>query len=79
MAGEKDGEVVTFKFSIRDSGRVAPTKIIPRHVLPNFHGLETEDPNVLLFQFKVLCRGYGYCDNDQKLNLFPLTLKGIAL
>ena len=67
MAGKKYGEVLTFKFPIRYSGRVAPTKSIPPHVLPNFHGLENEDPNVFLFQFEVLCRGYGYCANDQKL------------
>ena len=29
MAGEKYGEVVTFEFPIRDSGRVAPTKTSP--------------------------------------------------
>ena len=74
MAGEKDGEVVTFELSIRDSRGVVPTKRIPSHVLPNFHGLENEDPDVFLFQFEVICRGYGYCTNDQKLNVFPLTL-----
>ena len=58
---------------------MAPTKSIPPHVLPNFHGLENEDPDVFLFQFEVLCRGYGYCANDQKLNVFPFTLKGTAL
>ena len=57
MAGKKDGEVVSFKFPIRDSGGVAPTKNIPPHVLPNFHDLENEDPDVFLFEFKVLCRG----------------------
>ena len=79
MAGKKYGEVVTFEFPIRDSGRVAPTKSIPPHVLPNFNGLENEDPDVFLFQCEVLCRGYGYCANDQKLNVFPLTLKGTIL
>ena len=76
MAGEKDGEVVTFEFPIRDSGRVPPTNSSPPHVLPSFHGLENEDPDVFLFQFEILCRGYGYCSNDQKLNVFHLTLKG---
>ena len=56
-----------------------PTKSIPLDVLPNFHDLENEDPNVFLFQLEVLCRGYGYCSNDQKLNVFPLTLKGTSL
>ena len=72
MAGKKDAEVVTFEFPIRDSRGVAPTKIIPPHVLPNFHGLENEDPDAFLFQFDVLCRAYGNCANDQKLNVFPL-------
>ena len=79
MVGKKDAEVVTFEFPIRDSRGVAPTKRIPPPVLPNFHSLENEDPDVFLFQFEVLCRGYGYCANDQKLNVFPLTLKGTAL
>ena len=51
MAGKKDAEVFTFKFPIRDSRGVAATKGIPPHVLPNFHGLENEDPDVFLFQF----------------------------
>ena len=79
MAGKKDAEVVTFEFPIRYLRGVAPTKTIPPHVLPNFRSLENEDHGVFLFQFEVLCRGYGYCDNDQKLNVFPLTLKGISL
>ena len=76
--GKKYGEVANFEFPIRDSRRVAPTKSIPPHVLPSFHGLENEDPDVFLFQFEILCRGYGYCSNDQNLNVFPLTLKRIA-
>ena len=73
MASEKDVEVITFEFPIKDSRGVAQTKRIPPHVLPNFHSLENEDPDVFLFQFEILCRGYGYCSNDQKLNVFPLT------
>ena len=79
MEGKKDVEVVTFEFPIRYSRGVAPTKIIPPDVLPNFHSLENEDPDVFLFQFEVLCRGYGYCANDQNLNVFPLNLKGTSL
>ena len=52
---------------------------IPPSNLPNFHDLENEDPNAFLFQFEVLCRGYVYFTNDQKLNVFPLTLKGTSL
>jgi len=53
--------------------------IIPPSSLPNFHGLDNEDPNTFLFEFEVLCRGYDYCTNDQRLKVFPLTLKGVAL
>jgi hypothetical protein len=52
---------------------------IPPSALPNFHGLENEDPDAFLFEFEVLCRGYDYCTNAQKLKMFPLTLKGTSL
>ena len=71
--------MVTFEFPIGNPGEVVQMQSIPPSSLPNFHGMENEEPDGLLFQFKVLCRGYGYCTNDQKLNVFPLTLKGIAL
>ena len=58
MVGKKDAEVVTFEFPIKDLRGVAPTKRIPPHVLPNFHGLENEDPDVFVFQYEILCRGY---------------------
>lgn len=75
MAREKDEEFVTFEFHIRDLGGVAQMQSIPPSILPNFHGLENEDPDEFLFQFEVLCRGYGI----QKLKIFSLTLKGAAL
>ena len=64
MVGEKDAEVVTFEFPIKYLREVAPTKRIPPHVLPNFHGLENKDRDAFLFQFELLCRAYGNCDND---------------
>ena len=79
MEGKKDVEFVTFEFPIRDLGIMEPMKSIPPHVLPNFHGLENEDPGVFLFQLEVLCRGYGYFSNDKKLNVLPLTQKGTTL
>jgi hypothetical protein len=54
-------------------------KAIPLHNLPTFHGLISEDPDAFLFKFDVLCRGYDYTYEPQKLNLFPSTLKGAAL
>ena len=71
--------ISTFEFPIKDLGRVTQMHIIPPPSLPNFHGLTNEDPNTLLFEFEILCRGYDYCTNDQRLKVFPLTLKGAAL
>ena len=53
--------------------------IIPSSSLPKFHGLENEELDTFLFEFEVLCRGYDYYNNDQRLKVFPLTLKGETL
>ena len=71
--------VSTFEFPIKDLGGVTQMHIIPPLSLPNFHGLANEDPDTFLFEFEILCRGYDYCTNDQRLKVFPLTLKGAAL
>jgi len=47
--------------------------------IPTFHGITSEDPNAFLFEFDVLCRGYDYTIEPQKLKMFPSTLKGVAL
>lgn len=47
--------------------------------LPRFHGLTTKDPNTLLFEFVVICRTYDYTNDEQKLKLFPSTLKDASL
>ena len=70
--------IVTFEFPIKDLG-VAQMHNIPPYALPKFHGLENEDRDTFLFEFEVLFRGYGYCTNSQRLQVFPLTLKGAAL
>ena len=70
--------IVTFQFPIKDPG-VAQMHSIPPSALPKFHGLENEDPDTFLFEFEVLCRGYGYCTKAQRLQVFPLTLKKTAL
>jgi hypothetical protein len=54
-------------------------KKIPPLVMPNFHGMASEDLDVFLFEFDILCHTYGYTDDAHKLRLFPATLKGIAL
>jgi hypothetical protein len=57
----------------------APMKVIPLQNLPTFNGLILEYPDVFLFEFDVLCRGYDYTSEPQKLKLFPSTLKGESL
>ena len=45
IVGDKDQEVVTFEFPIRDPGGVEQRQYVPPSIFPNFHGLENEDPN----------------------------------
>jgi len=71
--------ISTFEFPIKDLGGVTQMHIIHPFSLPNFHGLTNEDPDTFLFEFEILCRGYDYCTDDQRLKVFPLTLKGAAL
>jgi hypothetical protein len=54
-------------------------KDIPLKNLPTFNGLISEDPVTFLFKFDVLCRGYDYTYEPQKVKLFPSTLKGETL
>ena len=56
----------------------APMNISPA-ILPTFRGLSLEDPDQFLFEFKLLCRTYDYEHDNQKLKLFPSTLKDNAL
>jgi hypothetical protein len=72
-------ETSTFRFSIRGSNEETKMKNIPHSTLSNFHGLSKEDPNTFLFEFDVLCRSYDYVSDAHKLNLFPSTLKDVAM
>jgi len=54
-------------------------KNISPSALPHFHGLTTENPGPFLFEFVVICRTYDYAKDEQKLKLFPSTLKDAAL
>jgi hypothetical protein len=67
------------EYPIVDPIANAPMKEILLQNLPTFHGLISEDPDAFLFEFDVLCRGYDYTSEPQKLKLFPSTLKGEAL
>eukprot|EP00253_Pinus_taeda_P022188 PITA_22188 len=69
----------TLQYPIVDTAANAPMKVIPLQHTPTFHGLTSEDPDAFLFEFDVLCRGYDYTTNPQKLKLFSSTLKGAAL
>ena len=70
---------VTFEFPIVVTQDEAPMKNIPLSSLPSFQGMAVEDPVTFFFEFDVLCRGYDYTSDAQKLKLFPATLKGAAL
>lgn len=54
-------------------------KAIPLQNIPTFHGLTSEDPDSFLFEFDVLCQGYDYTIDPQKLKMFPSTLKEATL
>ena len=54
-------------------------KVIPLHNIPTFDGLTSEDLDAFLFEFDVLCRGYDYTTDPEKLKLFHSTLKGATL
>lgn len=69
----------TIDFLIRDLGAGVPTKPIPLASLPNFHGLVSEYLDTFLFEFDIVCWGYDYTTDAQKLKMFPPTLKGTAL
>ena len=66
-------------FPIVDEDTNATMKNNSPSILPNFHGLRTEDPETFLFEFEVLCRSYDYLQDSKKLKLFPTTLKGATL
>ena len=48
-------------------------------VLPHFHSKATKDLDEFLFDFDILYHSYDYTSSEQKLKLFPATLKDNAL
>lgn len=66
-------------FPIRETNGDTRMKNISPSALPHFHRLTSEDPDAFLFDFVVISRTYDYAYDDQKLNLFPSTLKDAAL
>ena len=75
----KTDSFVTFEFAIVVTWDDAPMKNSTLSSLPSFQGMAVEDSDTFLFEFDVLCRGYDYTLDAQKLKLFPATLKGGAL
>ena len=69
----------TIDFPIGDLGTSSPMKPIPLTALPSFHVLPSEDPDMFLFEFDIVCRGYDYINDAQKLKIFLATLKGTTL
>ena len=78
--GRGENSRSTLEFPIGELPRgTTPMKNIPPSALPNFHGLSSEDPDEFLFEFDILCRSYDYISPNQKLKLFPATLKESTL
>ena len=75
MDGNDDNEEDPFGFPILDEDTTTIMKNISPSILPNFHGLRNEDPEIFLFEFEVLCRYYDYFLDTQKLKLFLAILK----
>jgi hypothetical protein len=77
--GNENNETEKFGFPILDITRDVSMKNILISSLPHFHGMSTEDPYSILFEFDILCRSYNYTDSAQKLKLFPATFKDSSL
>jgi hypothetical protein len=77
--GNASTETETFGFLILDISRNISMKNIPLSSLPTFRGMSTEDPNLFLFEFDILCRSYNYLDDAQNLKLFLATMKDSTL
>lgn len=77
--GRGNGERIEDTFPIQETNGDTNMKNISPSALPHLHGLTIKDPDTFLFEFAVLFRTYGYAEDEQKLKLFPSTLKDVAL
>ena len=66
-------------FPIRETNGDARMKNIIPSALPHFHGLTLEDPDTFSFDFFVIYRTDDYTSDDQRLKLFPSTIKEVYL
>jgi len=73
-----DKERIEGDFPIRETNGDTKMRNISPSALPHFHGLTSKDPDIFLFEFVVICRTYDYITDNQKLKLFPSTLKDAA-
>ena len=74
-----NGERIESTFPIRETNGDTKMKNISPSALPHFHGLTTKDRDTFLLEFFVIYRTYDYAEDEQKLKLFPSTLKDAAL
>ena len=74
-----DEERIEGSFPIWETNGDTKMKNISPSALPHFHGLTTEDLDTFMFEFVVLCWTYDYAEDEQKLKLFPSTLKDATL
>ena len=74
-----NGERIEGTFPIRETNGDTKIKNISPSTLPHFHGLTTEDRDTFLFEFVVSCQTSDHAEDEQKLKLFPSTLKDAAL
>ena len=79
MGLDDENEEDPLGFPIQDIDVSVHMKNISPYFLPNIHGLRSEDPKTLLFEFEIVCRYYSYLLITQKLRLFLVTLKDRAL
>lgn len=75
MSKNRNNEV----FPIKETNGEAKMQNISPTSLPKFRGLISEDPDTFMFEFSIVYRTYDYAFDDQKMKLFPSTLKDATL
>ena len=60
----REDERIEGFFPIQETDGDMKMKNISPSALAHYHGLTTEDPDTLLFEFFVLCRTYDYTEDE---------------
>lgn len=76
MDAREDDASSTFNFPIQGGTIEIKIKNIPLLVIPTFIGNHTDELDIFIFEFDVLCCIYDYGTDAINLKLFPSTLKG---